>query len=182
MGIKNPRHRSDKEIELFRKENIFYQGIQLHQLNNYYAYFDSLTQKSPQIVAQDSFKVLMQPLEAMYFDTLGILESILVNCYAVPDKFDLNWNTKNRLDFFPPTTHVTFFRHINIYEILKLTNAGSDVLKLDNGKRKVVIFWNIFLNKQTKIYLKAIQDNLAKAKGEIQVFFINNDNSFFANS
>jgi len=182
MGIKTLKHKSNKEIESFKKKNIFYPGIQLQQLNNYYDYFDSLKQKSPQTVDKDSFKVLIQPLEAMYFDTSGILESILVNCYAVPHKFDLNWNTKNRLDFFPPTTHVTFFKRISIYEVLKLTNAQLNTLKLDDGKRKVVIFWNIFLNKQTRIYLKAIQENLTKAKDEIQVFFINNDNSLYSNS
>lgn len=183
LGIQNARYRTQSEIDQFARLHIHYPGTLLQQNNDYYRFFNSKdsVMKLKDSAASDSFKVFIQPLQALYFDSMDVLRSVLVNCYAEPVGFNLNWNSSGRLDHFPPHSHTGLFGRIKLRDILKLSSLNIDSTNINSYKFKVVIFWNIFLNKQTKIFLKEIQSNLYKAKVPIEVFYINNDNSFCSN-
>jgi hypothetical protein len=183
MGIKNPKFRTQQEIQKFAKNNIFSPGEFLTQNNNFYNYFntkDSIA-KANDSNALDSFKAFIQPLQALYFDSLNNLKSVLINCYAEQVGYNLNWNTENRLNYFPPLSHTDLYSNIHPVDILKLTNINLDQLKKGDESYTVIVFWNMFLNKQTINFLKAIQDNLKRSVKPIKVYYINNDNSFFNN-
>jgi hypothetical protein len=114
-------------------------GCFLVQDTNFY---ENLSNIDTSKKGQDSLKAFFQPLQAIYFDKNGFAESILVNCYAGFDGRQLNWNTENRLAYFPPKTHTNLFKKLHYNQILV-----EDSLKqcpLIEGRKKVFIYWSVF--------------------------------------
>ncbi|MBC7425392.1 MAG: hypothetical protein H7321_02555 [Bacteroidia bacterium] len=176
--------RSDKEIKKFAEKNIYFKGYQLIQSDSYFTYLDDKDSEmhAADSNTADSFKIFLQPLKVLYYDENNKLVSVLTNCYAIPEGGQFNWNTENRLDKYPPVTHTPVFKQIPITEILKQTNLDVNTVDLKKKRSRVVISWNIFLNKESKHFLKCIQENLFKANDMPEVFYINNDNSLYVNS
>ena len=126
-------------------------------------------------------KAFIQPLVAMYFDSSNKHISTLLNCYAWTEGFNLAWNDSGRLSSFPPKTHTQLYDSVDLNSIVQhllITNSKNTEAM---GKFTVVIFWNFFMNRQTRIFLESMKYNLdiAKARGlNYVVYFINNDNMY----
>jgi hypothetical protein len=178
MGIKNPKKINDDKIISFQSKYIDYTGLQLKQDSSLLLYINSINTNDDKI--NDSLKPFIQPLKAIYFDKNGYAESILVNCYAEFHAFNLDWNSSNRLSVFPPLTHTTNFIKLHYSALV----SKEDLIKLEkiNANRKVFIYWNFFLGRQSKIFLNNITKNLNLSTEPLNVIFINNDDWFYENS
>jgi hypothetical protein len=111
------------------------------------------------------FKPFIQPLSAMYFDSCGKLVSILVNCYAPLAKRTLDWSDSNRLHTFPPLTHTHKYDLLHFHHVSDkfhtLKGSIADVKKYDYT---VIISWNRFMKRQTKEFIKQLNQNIKVAK------------------
>jgi hypothetical protein len=112
----------------------------------------------------------LQPLQALYFDSLNNLISFHVNCNAggFPN---LNWNRNNVFDIFPPATQTGITNGFT-FDVLK------DALKINNSPKnnlKVVVFWALLLEKQSKRLIKIVRDNLQTNNKNAQLILVNTD-------
>ena len=113
----------------------------------------------------------------MYFDSAQKLISFHVNCYAggFPN---LNWERSNIFKTFPPGQQAPLDSLITLNFILgKLQPVVVSNMQDDaNMDYTIVVFWNKFMNSQTKRFIKIIQDNLNLANGKkVNVYYVNND-------
>lgn len=143
-------------------------------------FYDSLL--NIQIDSQYLFTSFIQPLSAMYFDNRGYLKSILINCYATPKGRNLSWNDSNRLCQFPPKSHTHKYNKLKFDLIAgSIIPITGSVFESNEFDYTVVINWGFFMNRQAKIFLKGIKENISVGYREsikIQVILINNDNFF----
>ena len=132
-------------------------------------YFSFLKQKTTDSTL---IKNHSQPLQAIYFDSSGNIESFHVNCYAAGFP-NLNWNKDNILETFPPKSQTQNYMNIKLKEY-------SDFIKFSHSKDEkiVILFWNNFMGKQTKHFLEQFQKNISKSIKLVKVIYINNDNLY----
>jgi len=113
-----------------------------------------------------------QPLIYIYFNGEHQL-SFLNNCYAggYPN---LNWNSGNVLDSFPPHTTAP------IDTLLKFSDLKRFLLPVQaqnhfSGDQSVIVFWNYFGGRQTSKFIKAILKNRSLSLTPVNYYFVNND-------
>ncbi len=175
IGIKK-----QKEFSLLRQEN-FIQKYDIKLQSSFYV--DKQYKKYlKSIYKSDSLllKHFVQPLQVMYFinDTLN---SHHINCNTggFPN---LRWNRNKDFNTFIPhkQTHTKLdlgflFSHLKIY--LKPTNKKQNLFLNNQAKIKIVVFWNFYLERQSKRLIKLIKKNinLNKNKENVEIYFVNND-------
>ncbi|MCF8298266.1 MAG: hypothetical protein K9J13_12035 [Saprospiraceae bacterium] len=144
-------------------------------------YFDFILSLDTNIY-KSQIKNHYQPLQALYFDSLGNLCRYYINCYAggFPN---LKWNRNGKLNTFPPAEQAPIDSIINLFKQLTFLNncCNSDIITLTNLKPDytVVVYWNHFMRRHSKRLIKLIKSNCELANGEkIKLIFVNNDNAF----
>jgi len=114
-------------------------------------------------------KFYLQPLQAFYFNSNGDVVSYHVNCNAggFPK---LNWTRNNNFATYPPVTQT------KVDSNLKKTQI-ADLLRFEPQKNKdiVIVFWNLFLEKQSKLLLHLVNENIGEKRKNVQLVFVNND-------
>ena len=178
FGIQDPKVLSDKEISKFANR------LKIPREDNFSldtSYFDFILALDTNIYKSER-KNHYQPLQALYFDSLGNLCRFYINCYAggFPN---LKWNRNGNLNTFPPAEQAPIDSIINLRkQISFLNNCGnSDLIILINSNPDytVVVYWNHFMNRHSKRLIKLIKRNCEKANGKtIKLIFVNNDNAF----
>ena len=120
-----------------------------------------------------------QPLQALYFNNKGILESFQINCYAggFPN---LNWDRDSILTTFPPKLQApldTILSESLLLSFLKPMPKSAE-LKLGDYDYVVYVFYSKFMGRQNKRFINYIQENnkLSNEK-KIRVVYINMDNA-----
>lgn len=116
----------------------------------------------------------LQPLQALYYNKEGKIIASFINCNAggFPN---LKWNKNGNLSTFPP-------HPMEVEDDISLNSllTGCKIQVPKNNALKdytIVIFWNMFMNRQTRIFLNSIRKNLSKAKDlSLNIIYINNDN------
>lgn len=121
-----------------------------------------------------------QPLQLMYFDKSEKLISYFVNCNAGGWP-NLKWNRNHNFEQFPPFSNYNpeIIKLSDITNYIKPLNKDFNFFKnyKNNSDFVVIIFWNRFMGRQTKKFLKIINSNLNLNKNtNITVFYVNNDN------
>lgn len=124
-----------------------------------------------------------QPLQALYFNSHGQLISFHNNCYTggFPN---LKWDPDNLFSVFPPRSRIPVD---SIYTLEKVLENVSSL----NGEKATatirndcsyycVVFWNVFMSRQSKRLIRLVQDNLKLVHEPdcVQVFYVNDDNYF----
>ena len=129
----------------------------------------------------ESVKNHAQPLQLLYFDQTGALESFHINCYAKFGFPHLNWNAGNRFGTFPPTTQTPPDSLLPFARLLPFlrTPAGQPVpaSRFAAPRRRAVIFWSRTMGRQTKVLLHELEQNLRRAGSAepVDVLYVNND-------
>ena len=119
-----------------------------------------------------AYKNHYQPLQIFYYENDNLI-SYHINCFAggFPN---LNWNKYNNLATFPPKNQAPIDTFLSLSTHLSFANINHQY----KPKYTVFIYWNYFMGRQTKVFLKKFRKNLSLNKQQIQVYFINNDNWF----
>jgi hypothetical protein len=119
---------------------------------------------------------LYQPIQAMYFDTMGQLVSYHINCNAggFPN---LKWNRHNAFNIYPPVTQTPCSDKITYSLIGPYLNGLTGEGIVSTKREKVVIFWSTMMYKQSESLIALVMQNL-KATGKessVEVQFVNTD-------
>ncbi len=119
---------------------------------------------------------LYQPIQAMYFDTMGQLVSYHINCNAggFPN---LKWNRHNAFNSYPPLTQTPCSDKITYSLIGPYLNGLTGEGIVSTKREKVVIFWSTMMYKQSESLIALVMGNL-KANGKessVEVQFVNTD-------
>jgi hypothetical protein len=121
-----------------------------------------------------------QPLQALYYDKTGKLMSFQNNCYAggFPN---LNWNRNGILTTFPPGQQAPIDSIFSLdlqLKYLKLLDH-TEKFSFDNSDYIVIVYWNRFMGRQSKRFIRFVQENSKIAKGEnVKILYANTDNVF----
>ena len=125
-------------------------------------------------VSNDSVqtKYLYQPVQILYFK-FGELVSFHVNCFALPEKRNLNWNAANQFAVFPPHSAVD-----DSYLTLKLTQYKEIYPEIISDKTYVIlIFWTLAMENISENAIKTVKTNVINhnMQDSTSLFLINTD-------
>lgn len=118
-----------------------------------------------------------QPLQALYYNNKGENIVAIVNC-NVPGGLNLNWNFNHILSTFPPI-YPDYKDLIHLPQILSACSIDPKKINFQDYDYTVLLFWNQYMGRQTKHFLKAFRENLTKTRTQkVLTVYINNDNFF----
>ncbi|MDO7875185.1 hypothetical protein Q5H93_10620 [Hymenobacter sp. ASUV-10] len=120
-----------------------------------------------------------QPLQASYYDQTGQLKIFYINCYAggFPN---LSWNGTGGLQQFPPAPQALADTVLPLPTYLRYLRQtdGQPLPALPAADYTVVVQWSRFMGRQSRRFIKAVQQNAALAQPgqSVRLLFVNNDN------
>jgi len=132
------------------------------------------------LMNKEQIKNHYQPLQALYFDETGQLQSFQVNCYAggFPN---LKWDKNEIMTTFTPKQQapvdsilslekqLTFLRHM----------SKSENIETDRYDYIIFVYWNRFMGRQSKRLIRFIQENRKLAEDKkVKIIYANTDNIF----
>lgn len=175
-GIKTPQPVDQKTILLYSdKYNI--PRSDSYELDSTYisfiSSFDSTSHKAQK-------KNHLQPLQALYYDKKGKLQSFQVNCYAggFPN---LKWNRNGIMTSFPPQQQAPLDQIIPLEKHLTFLRplSPSGKLPTESYDYVVILYWNKFMGRQSERLVQYIQDNSKLATDKkVKIIYANTDNIF----
>ena len=132
------------------------------------------------LLYKNQIKNHYQPLQALYFDKSGHLKSFQINCYA-GGSINLKWDRDSILNIFPPKQQAPLDSLLNLEMQMKYLRPLGKTVTFDFNKYDfiVIIYWNIFMNRQSKRLINFIQENCKLASEfKLKLIYANNDNIF----
>ena len=175
-GLTNPAVVDEKVIASYqtRYSIPFEDGYQIDTAYNSFLFSLNTLRYKAQI------KNHYQPLQALYYDRVGQMQSFQINCYAggFPN---LLWDRDHILTTFPPLQQAPIDSILPLNTVLKylrpLTQTSTFIMT--EYDYVVVIFWNRFMSKQSERFIHFIQDNSKLAKNKkVKILYVNDDNLF----
>ena len=129
---------------------------------------------------KEQIKNHYQPLQALYYDKNGRLKSFQINCYAggFPN---LDWNRDKIMTTFPPKQQAPIDTILPLDTLLNYMKPlfKTDKIKERNNDFTVIVFWSIFMGRQSKRLIHIVQENARLNKDrKIKMIFVNTDNFF----
>ncbi len=123
---------------------------------------------------QDSLwqhQTAVQPVQILYFKKDSLL-SYHINCTAKGGLSNLNWNTDQRFETFPPVSAVTI--------TLQMQNLSKirDIYGIhDDSEYLIVVFWTNMLPKISKSAIETVKTNLRENEvvNKTSIVLINTD-------
>jgi hypothetical protein len=177
MGIKKPKPISNTAL-LSHSEKLGIPLSETYVLDTAYRSFMT------SVAANDARKLKdhLQPLQALYFSRGNQLSPIAwyVNCYA-PGFPQLKWNDDGGMDQFPPRTQAPPDSLLSLTALLRLIRPveGKANVNISTADYTIVIFWNRFMEKQSRGLLEAVRKNLSLAgANQTRLLYVNNDAIF----
>ena len=132
------------------------------------------------VLYKEQIKNHYQPLQALYFDKMGHLISFQINCNAGGSP-NLAWDRDSILTTFPPKQQTAIDSILSLDKQLKFLHPLTQTSKFNAADYDyvVVIYWNRFMDRQSKRFIKFMQDNSQLAKDKkVKIVYANNDNIF----
>ena len=123
---------------------------------------------------QDSLwqhQTAVQPVQILYFKKDSLL-SYHINCTAKGGLSNLNWNTDQRFETFPPVSAVTITPQMqNLSKIRDIYGINDD------SEYLIVVFWTNMLPKISKSAIETVKTNLREngAAKKSAIVLINTD-------
>ncbi len=123
---------------------------------------------------QDSLwqhQTAVQPVQILYFKKDSLL-SYHINCTAKGGLTNLNWNTDQRFETFPPATAVPITPQMqNLSKIRDIYGINDD------SEYLIVVFWTNMLPKISKSAIETVKTNLREngAVNKAAIVLINTD-------
>jgi hypothetical protein len=121
-----------------------------------------------------------QPLQTLYYDKSGQLNSFQINCYATGFP-NLKWNRNEIMTTFPPKQQAPIDSIVTLETQLNYLKPLPQTTKLSNDHYDyiVIVYWNRFMGRQSKRFIRFIQNNSNLAIGKnIKIIYANTDNIF----
>ncbi len=175
-GIKKPKRTDDEEI--IRCASKF--GIPIQDVfvmdTSYVSWLHSFDGEKH----HEEIKNHFQPLQELCFDKNGNLVSYQINCYAggFPN---LKWNRNGIMDTFPPKPRAPVDTLLSLNRQLSFITPLQPHKKVENDSAEyyVFIYWNRFMGRQSKRFVRITTGNLKLAKKKrIKVYYVNTDNLY----
>jgi len=121
-----------------------------------------------------------QPLQALYYNKQGQLQSFQINCYAggFPN---LNWDRNEIFSTFPPQQQAPVDSILPLGTLLHYLQplSQSKEFTAEDLDYVVIVFWNRFMGRQSKRLIRFVQDNSNLALDQnVKIIYVNNDNIF----
>ncbi len=175
MGMKKPHVPTDEEFYRFGEKWNMSIYFQQSLLPSYIDEIEKIDSVNPKLA-----KDLLQPIQAMYFDTSGKLISYHINCYAggYPN---LNWNRNGNFDVFPAKTQAPCDSLMTLSRLLvHLKPVEYPCVKMKDLDYTVVVFWSRWTGRQSRHLVEYVQKNIKLASKEtrIQIMYVNTDEVF----
>lgn len=123
---------------------------------------------------QDSLwqhQTAVQPVQILYFKK-DLLRSYHINCTAKGGLSNLNWNTDQRFETFPPVSGVPITPQMqNLSKIRDIYGINDD------SEYLIVVFWTNMLPKISKSAIETVKANLRKndALNKATIVLVNTD-------
>ena len=187
-GVRNPKEISQKKI-IKQSKRLGISKDAIYELDtSYFSLLSSLKLLANNSTLPDTLKKIelkrvqnhYQPLQALYFNKVGELESFQINCYAggFPN---LEWDRDSILTTFPPKIQApldTLISELLLISFLKPTFNATD-FTIGNYDYNVYVFYGKFMGRQNKRFINFIQENgkLSNDKN-VRVIYINTDNAY----
>lgn len=135
--------------------------------------FDTLKYK-------EQIKNHLQPLQALYYDKSGQLQSFQINCYTggFPN---LNWDRNEIMTTFPPQEQAPVDSILPLDLHLKYIQQlpESKVISTDGYDYIVIVQWSRFMGRQSKRLIEAVQENAKLAENQkVKIIYVNTDEVF----
>ena len=125
---------------------------------------------------------LMQPLQIRFYHKTDTLLSLHLNCTAggFPN---LKWNKRGQLNTIPPNFTVDVDTCLLFCKDVKyLIPTSNDCHSFDyynNADYNIILFWSVFMNRQSKILIREIQDYQKRFPDKkMNVLYVNTDKIF----
>ncbi len=179
-GIKNPKKIDDQTIVVFAKKYNIPLTDNYKIDSTYMGFLSSLDT----IRYKNQVKNHYQPLQAMYYNRNGQLESFQINCYSggFPN---LNWDRDSIMMVFPPQEQAPTDSILPLYRQLEYINPLSHTSNflIEDYDYIIIVFWNRFMGRQSKRLIRVIQEN-SKLAGDsrVKIIYVNNDDIFVGNT
>ena len=121
-----------------------------------------------------------QPLQALYYDNKGNLQSFQVNCYAggFPN---LQWDRDSIFSVFVPKQQAPLDSIVPLETQMKylFPLSQTEKISVEEYDYIIVVYWNRFMGRQSKRLIKFVQENAKLSKDKkIKIIYANNDNLF----
>lgn len=175
-GMNNPKQISNEEIvQLSEKYNI--PPSDNYKLDtsyvNFLNAFDSIKYKN-------NIKDHLQPLQALYYNKDGQLESFQINCYAggFPN---LEWDRNEIMSTFPPQQQAPIDSILPLNLHLKYIQQlpDSKAIPTDGYNYFVIVHWNRFMGRQSKRLIQTVQENVKLSENQkVKIIYVNTDEVF----
>jgi len=175
-GIKNAKELNDQTIIRYsEKYNI--PLIDNYKLDTAYLTFLSSLDSTN---FKEQIKNHYQPLQVLYYNKTGQLESFQINCYAggFPN---LDWNRDHVFTTFPPQKQAPTDSIISLDLQLKYINplSQTSTFSIENYEYIVFVYWNRLMGRQSKRLIQFVQENYKLAKDyKVKIIYVNTDNIF----
>lgn len=121
-----------------------------------------------------------QPLQALYYNNSGALESFQINCF-VGGFPNLKWNINDNFSTFPPKKQTPLDSLVPLNVYLKYLNpvSNSAMPSVENYDFVVIVHWNRFMGRQSKNLIDYVQENSKLAKDQkVKILYVNTDNVY----
>lgn len=188
-GVRNPKEISEQKIHKYSKRLDIPNDNSYELDTSYFSFLSSLHLMTTDSIMTDSLKRKEfrkqvqnhdQPLQALYFNNDGKLESFQINCYAggFPN---LKWDRDSILTTFPPKLQAPLDTILSESQLISFLRPLSNASGITRGEYDylVYVFWSKFMGRQNKRFLNFIQENSKLSKGKnIRIIYINMDNAF----
>lgn len=125
---------------------------------------------------------LMQPLQIRFYQRSDTLLSLQLNCTAggFPN---LKWNKHGQLNTIPPNftvdvdTCILFRKDLGY--LIPTSNDCHSSDYYNNADYNIILFWSVFMNRQSKILIREIKDYQKRfPEKKINVLYVNTDKIF----
>jgi len=121
-----------------------------------------------------------QPLQALYYNNSGVLESFQVNCF-VGGFPNLKWNINNNFSTFPPKLQAPLDSLVPLDVHLKYLKpvSNSTMPSIENYDYIIIVHWNRFMGRQSRNLINYVKENSNLATNKkVKILYVNTDNVF----
>ncbi|NOY49266.1 MAG: hypothetical protein GXO88_01670 [Chlorobi bacterium] len=175
-GIKNPKRIDYRTIDGYAEKYNIPLTDNYKIDSSYMGFLSSLdTMKY-----KNQLKNHYQPLQALYYNGNGQLESFQINCYSggFPN---LNWGRDSIMMSFPPKQQAPIDSILPLNLQLEYIQAlpKTKSFSIRDYDYVIIVFWNRFMGRQSKRLIRTIQENRKLAKDtRVKIIYVNTDNIF----
>lgn len=128
--------------------------------------------KSFDTIFKHQIKNHYQPLQVIYYDSTGFMQSYHVNCYArgFPN---LKWNASKAFDVFPPKQQAPLDTLVKLQDQVRFIQLQDQNWK--ENRYHVFVYWSCIMGRQSKRLIRLVQQKSNDLPFPIKIYYVNSD-------